>query len=342
MERNSEISTRKKDHININLQKDVNSSNTTGTEKFRLIHNALPDLDFQKIDPSVTLFQKKLSFPLQISSMTGGTKNASELNRIFAETAEKHQIALGVGSQRIGIEDPQKMDTFRVRKYAPTTLLFSNLGAVQLNYGIGVDECRKAVEEIGADALILHLNPLQEVLMENGDTNFSGLIEKIGAVASKLSVPIILKEVGWGISWKVAKELIDAGVSAIDVAGAGGTSWSEVEMHRASDSIRKAVASGFRNWGISTIDALLEIRNHDQEALVFASGGLRNGIDIVKCIALGADLCGIARPFLQKAVESKTALDEFILILKQQVKVTMFAIGAQKIQEIGPESIRSK
>jgi len=334
-----DIDNRKDNHIDINLQHNVKSSNTTGLEKFRLIHVALPELDYQNIKPEVKLFGKILSIPLLISSMTGGTNRGAPFNKIFAETAEKHHIAIGVGSQRIGIENPKKMDSFRVRKYAPTTLVFSNLGAVQLNYGFGVEECQRAVDAIEADALILHLNPLQEALMDNGDTNYAGLLNKIGMIADGISVPLIVKEVGWGIHWKIAQRLFDAGVAAIDVAGAGGTSWSEVEMHRATDSLRKQVASGFKDWGIPTTEALTCIHEHNKENLVFASGGLNTGVEIVKCIALGASLCGIARPFLQAAAQSVTALSNYIDVLKAQMKVTMFVIGAGTVAEINSKKI---
>jgi isopentenyl-diphosphate delta-isomerase len=203
-----------------------------------------------------------------------------------------------------------------------------------LNYGFDFSLCQKAVDAIEADALILHLNPLQEALMESGDTRFSGLLTQIEAVCRRVSVPVIIKEVGWGIDWKTAEKLFQAGAAAIDVAGAGGTSWSEVEMHRTQDSLRKKIAAGFRGWGMPTADSIEEIRRHDQTNLVFASGGLADGIDVVKCLALGANLCGIARPFLKAASESAQALDEYILSIKGQVKIAMFAIGARDIANI--------
>ena len=339
MESSPELGFRKNDHLNINLNQDVKSSNTTGLEKFRLIHTALPELDLDAIDTTAMIFEKRLDFPLLISSMTGGTKTSADFNRIFAEAAEKHGIAIGVGSQRIAIDNSEKMETFKIRKYAPTTLIFSNLGAIQLNYGFDYSLCQKAVDAIEADALILHLNPLQEALMESGDTRFSGLLAQIEAVCRRVSVPVIIKEVGWGIDWKTAEKLFEAGVAAIDVAGAGGTSWSEVEMHRTQDPLRKKIAAGFRGWGIPTADSIEEIRRHDQTNLVFASGGLADGIDVVKCLALGANLCGIARPFLKAASESAQALDEYILSIKGQAKIAMFAVGARDIANVSKEMI---
>jgi len=340
MESSPELGFRKNDHLNINLNQDVKSSNTTGLEKFRLIHTALPELDLGTIDTTIEIFKKRLDFPLLISSMTGGTKTSADFNRIFADAAEKHGIAIGVGSQRIAIDNSEKMETFKIRKYAPTTLIFSNLGAIQLNYGFDYSLCQKAVDTIEADALILHLNPLQEALMESGDTRFSGLLAQIEAVCRRVSVPVIIKEVGWGIDWKTAEKLFEAGVAAIDVAGAGGTSWSEVEMHRTQDPLRKKIAAGFRGWGIPTADSIEEIRYYDKTSLVFASGGLADGIDVVKCLALGANLCGIARPFLKAASESAEALDEYILTIKAQAKIAMFAIGARDIANISKVMIK--
>lgn len=339
MDRIPDLDNRKNNHIDINLQRDVNSSNTIGLEKFRLIHTALPENDLADTNPEVLIFGKRLSVPLFISSMTGGTSRSAKLNQILAEAAQRHSLAIGVGSQRIGIDRPEKMESFRIRKFAPAALIFSNLGAVQLNYGFGVDDCQKAVDSIEADALILHLNPLQEALMEGGDTNFSDLLTKIEMIAKRISKPLIVKEVGWGINSKIARQMYDAGVAAIDIAGAGGTSWSEVEMHRASDPLRKSVASGFKDWGIPTADALITIRKHGRNNLIFASGGLKNGIEIVKCVALGANMCGIARPFLQAASKSESELNDYIEVLKSQIKIAMFVIGARTIADVDREKI---
>ena len=229
------IEQRKADHIKINLEQDVRSSLTTGLEKYHFVHEALPELNLDDVDTNLTIFKKRLKAPILISSMTGGTEQAGTINRRLAEAAQASGIAMGVGSQRAALEDSSQVGTFQVRKYAPDILLFANLGAVQLNYGYGLDECRRAVDMIAADALCLHLNPLQEAVQPGGDIDFKGLARKIEEVCGKLEVPVIAKEVGWGISERTAKLLANCGVSAIDVAGAGGTSWSQVEMHRATD-----------------------------------------------------------------------------------------------------------
>ncbi|MGC8782633.1 MAG: alpha-hydroxy-acid oxidizing protein, partial [Anaerolineae bacterium] len=214
---------RKADHIRINLEEDVRFPNlTTGFERYRLVHQALPELDLNAVDTSVSLLGRRLQVPLLISSMTGGTPAAATINRHLAQAAQARGVAMGLGSQRAGLEQAETAFTFRVRDVAPDILLFANLGAVQLNRGYGLDHCRRAMEMIGADALILHLNPLQEALQADGDWDWRGLLGKIEAVCRGLAAPVVVKEVGWGIGEKVARWLAEAGVAAIDVAGAGG------------------------------------------------------------------------------------------------------------------------
>lgn len=342
MKSDSSIHKRKSDHIMINLTENVKSSNTTGLEKFRLIHNAIPEIDLEEVDTSIVFFEKRLSFPFIISSMTGGTPETFDINKKLAKAAQKYQIGMGVGSQRIGIEQKVKMKTFKIREYAPDILLFANLGAIQLNNSFTVDDCKAAVHEIEADALLLHLNTLQEALMEDGNTNFNGLLKKIEQVCKNIGVPIIAKEVGWGISPDAAKRLISAGVSAIDVAGSGGTSWSEVEKHRVSTRERKWIAEGFRDWGIPTADAVIDIRKEMQEIPIIASGGIRSGIDIVKCLALGANMCGIAHGFLTAAMGMENELDDYIEAIAKQIQIAMFAIGTADISQINSNIIKKK
>jgi len=232
MDNSNNTQNRKSDHIRINLEKDVHSGLTNGFEKYFFIHNALPELDLQKIDTRTLFLGKTLTMPLLISSMTGGVTESEKINQNLALAAQETGIAMGLGSMRAAIEDESIVHSFKVRNFGPDILLFANLGAVQLNYGYGVKECRKAVELAEADGLILHLNPLQEALQPEGQTNFAGLLNKIEQVCGQLPVPVIVKEVGWGISEAVTRQLKNAGVAAIDVAGAGGTSWSQVEMYR--------------------------------------------------------------------------------------------------------------
>ena len=320
---------RKSDHIRINLQEDVDVNYiSSGFERYRFAHCALPGFDLEDVDPSTTLLGKRLVAPLLISSMTGGTPEAGAINRRLAEAAQAAGAGMGLGSQRAALEDPALVETYRVRHVAPDILLMANLGAVQLNYGYGPDHCRRAVEMVEADALILHLNPLQEALQPEGETRFAGLLSRIEAVCRALKVPVIVKEVGWGFSEPVARQLADAGVSAIDVSGAGGISWSQVEMHRATTERQRQVAAAFADWGIPTAESLHMVRRGAPSLPAIASGGIRDGIQIAKAIALGAAACGVAGPFLHAADESTAAVSELIAVLATQLRVAMFAAGA--------------
>ncbi len=329
------IEERKSDHIRINLEEDVSSGMTSGLERYRFTHEALPEIALSNVDLGLTLFKKHLRAPILISSMTGGTEEAGEINQRLAEAAQETGIAMGVGSQRAAIEDPRQAATFKIcRDVAPDTLLFANIGAVQLNYGYGIDECRRAVDMLAADALILHLNPLQEAVQAGGDTNFAGLAKKIEKICKKLEVPVIAKEVGWGISERTAKLLANCGVDAIDVAGAGGTSWSQVEMHRAPDEFTRELAATFVDWGINTADSILNVKKAAPQMTIFASGGLKNGLDIAKSIALGATLGGIATPFLRSAMISTEKTIETIGLIKSQLEVTLFSSGISDLTQL--------
>jgi isopentenyl-diphosphate delta-isomerase len=334
MTKDTELVNRKSDHIQINLEQDVRSALTTGLEKYHFVHEALPELDLNRVDATLNLFGKTLSAPILISSMTGGTDEAGKINLRLAEAAQTVGVAMGVGSQRAALEHPEQAATFQVRKVAPDILLFANLGAVQLNYGYTPEHCRRAVDMIQADALILHLNPLQEAVQAGGDVNFEGLAKKIEEICRKLEVPVIAKEVGWGISERTAKMLADCGVSAIDVAGAGGTSWSQVEMHRAPDEFTRQLAGTFVGWGISTAQSILNVRKAAPGMTVFASGGLQDGLDIAKCLALGATLGGMAGQFLKAAAVSTENVAEMMRLTKRQIEVTMFACGAGTLEEL--------
>jgi len=266
--------------------------------------------------------------------MTGGTEEAGRINRVLAEAAQQAGAVMGVGSQRAALEHPEVAETFRIRRYAPDAVLLANLGAVQLNYAYTVDHCRRAVEMIEADALILHLNALQEAVQPEGDTRFAGLIERIETVCRKLEVPVVVKEVGWGISEKAARMLADAGVAAIDVAGAGGTSWSQVEKFRIVDERLARVAAAFRGWGIPTAESILMVREAAPQTLVFASGGLRSGVDIAKCIALGACLGGMAGPFLKAAARSLEETLQTLNEIRRELQICMFAAGAASLTQL--------
>ena len=326
---------RKSDHLRIALEEEVGFPRlTTGFERFRFLHQALPEVDLERVDCSTEFFGKKLRTPLLISSMTGGTSEAETVNLRLAEAAQATGVAMGLGSQRAAVEDASLEYTYRVRRVAPDILLMANLGAVQLNYGYGVDQARRAVEMVEADALILHLNPLQEALQPDGDWNWSGVLSRIEEICRALDVPVVVKEVGWGISGKVAKWLADAGVSAIDVAGAGGTSWSQVERFRAPDERWERLAASFEDWGIPTAESLLMVREAAPGMPVIASGGIRNGIDVAKALALGASLAGMASPFLKAASVSSQAVVEEIELISKQLQVACFASGAKDVEAL--------
>lgn len=326
--------SRKADHIRINLEEDVRSTLTNGLEHYRFIHQALPEMNLDAIDLSQTLFHRAVRAPLLISSMTGGTSSAGQINRILAEAAQEARVVMGVGSQRVMLEDEATAETFRVRRYAPDIVVLANLGAIQLNYGYSIDHCKRAVEAIEADALILHLNALQEAVQPEGNTHFAGLVDKIAAVCRALPVPVIAKEVGWGISEKAACLLADAGVTAIDVAGAGGTSWALVEMYRHQNESLARVAGAFRSWGIPTAESIENVRRVAPQLLVFASGGLRSGVEIAKCIAMGASLGGMAGPFLKAAALSLEDTLQTIAEVRSELRIAMFAAGAANLQQL--------
>lgn len=324
----TQTQARKKQHLEICLDTaSVSGHASTGLDRYQFTHNALPELDLDEIDVSTTFLGKPLRAPLLISSMTGGFDLARKVNRNLAAAAQELGIAMGVGSQRVAIEAPAAADSFQVRDVAPDILLFGNLGAVQLNYGYTIEQCRRAVAMIGADGLILHLNVLQEALQPEGNRNFKGLTAKIAAVCRDLDDPVIVKEVGNGISVAVAKRLHDAGVAAIDVAGKGGTAWSAVEAQRASQQ-GKAYSTTFTDWGIATEEALVGVRGALPRMPLVASGGIRGGLDIAKSIALGADLAAFGQPLLAAALESSAAVVKFIDGMIHELKVAMLCAGA--------------
>lgn len=322
---------RKKEHLELCLDtRNVTGPAGTGFAHYHFVHNALPELDFDELDTRTTFLGKPLGAPLLISSMTGGFELARNVNRNLAAAAQQLGLAMGVGSQRVAIEEPAVAHSFQVRDVAPDILLLGNLGAVQLNYGYGIEQCRRAVRMIGADGLILHLNVLQEAVQPEGNRNFKDLTKKIAAVCRDLEVPVIAKEVGSGISAAVALRLARAGVKAIDVAGKGGTSWYAVEATRAA-KVGKPVDSAFADWGIPTEEALIGVRKTLPEMKLIASGGIRTGLDIAKAIALGADLAALGQPLLASALESADHVVKFLSAIIYELKIAMLCAGAANL-----------
>ncbi|WLD95263.1 type 2 isopentenyl-diphosphate Delta-isomerase [Alkalihalobacillus sp. AL-G] len=332
--KDNQTQKRKNEHIDICLTEPVENLLTTGLENYHFHHNPIPELDFNAINIDTTFLGKEIKAPFLVSSMTGGTEKAKRINEKLAEIAETKGWAIGVGSMRAALESGNAA-SYRIRKIAPTIPILANIGAVQLNYGYGVEECKRAVDMIEADGLVLHLNSLQEVFQPEGDTDFSNLLNKIEQVASNVSVPVGIKEVGMGINGLAAKRLVEIGVSFIDVAGAGGTSWIQVEKYRNKDRIRYEAAKAFQGWGTPTANCLEELKEQGVSTTVIASGGVTNGVEAAKAIGLGAHLVGFGRTLLPRAVQSEQSdiLDQFDLI-EFELKATMFGVGVSTINEL--------
>ncbi len=337
------VNDRKIEHIRIiECDRDVDR-NKHFFDGIRLCHRALPEVSLEEVDPSVEFMGRKLSFPLLISSMTGGDHElVRTINRNLAQAAEKTGVAMGVGSQRVMFDNASARASFEIRPYAPHALLFANLGAIQLNYGFGIRECREAVKTVGADALYLHLNPLQEAVQPEGNTRFSGLADRMADMAGALDCPVVVKEVGAGLSVPDVELLIRAGVRYVDVAGTGGTSWSRIEHHRSRPAPRDTTRSAppdeaaeeslgivFQDWGIPTPLALQRLGPYRDRVTLIASGGIRTGLDMVKAMILGASLCGIASPFLKPAMESPESVERVIRRLEREFCTAMFLLGVQ-------------
>lgn len=336
-------SQRKIEHLLLCAEKDVESHVSAGFENLYLIHKALPEINKNSIDLSVKFLNKKLNAPILISSMTGGHPDTKTVNKNLAIAAEELKIGIGVGSQRAALEDEKQIDSFKVvRDYAPSIFVYGNLGAVQLRE-YGISGVKKAIEMIHADAIAIHLNFLQESIQRDGDVNACGCLDAIKKVC-KLDIPVIVKETGAGISYDVALQLYDAGVSAIDVGGLGGTSWAGVEALRNNQNLGKL----FWDWGIPTTISIIECKNalkdfnkHRQmenrgikPTPIIATGGIRNGLDCAKSIALGADLCGIALPLLKPAMQSSDKVYAKLINIIEELKVAMFLTGCDTVNKL--------
>ncbi len=330
-----EISQRKLDHIELCLTGDVTMNRATGFNRFQFVHQALPELDLNEVSLKTEFLGHQIAAPILISSMTGGPARGEDINRRLGEAAQALGLPMGVGSQRIIFEDAEAQRTFQAARLAgPDIPLFANLGAVQLNYGFSTRQIREAVNSIGANGIFLHLNALQEVVQPGGNTNFRGLLERIGEVVQEVDFPVLVKEVGCGISPSVAKRLAGQGVSAVDVSGAGGTSWAKIEANRTTNPLLRTLGEVFGEWGIPTADSLILCREELPEFPLIASGGIRTGLDAAKAIALGADLVGFAMPLLNPATKSTA---DVVITLEQiitELRVAMFLIGARDIPSL--------
>ena len=334
---------RKAEHISICLDKKAQAKKaTTGFEDVQFVHRALPEVDKAKINVSTKVFGYKFSAPLIVGAMTGGTVEATRINAAIAEAVETLQLGMGVGSQRAAIENPKLAKTFSVaRKKAPTAFIIANIGGIQLVHGCGAKEVKQAVEMIDADALAVHLNALHEAVQPEGQTSFKGVLAKIGEIAGELDKPVIVKETGAGIAAEDAKQLEKAGVKAIDVGGAGGTSFAAVEFFRSMvkyDSLKQFLGEVFWDWGIPTVASLVET-TQTIRVPVIASGGVRSGMDVAKSLALNACLASVCQPALEVAVKGGKATEHMLSLLIAELRNVMFLVGAEKVEHLSKTPI---
>jgi isopentenyl-diphosphate delta-isomerase len=320
---------RKAEHIELALEERMQLRESF-FEDYYFDHQAVPEIDYAEIGLSTEFLGKQLRAPLLISCMTGGTEEATRINRHLAIAAEASRIAIGVGSQRKALEDPSQASSFQIRSLVPSVPLLANLGAVQLNYGYGIEECHAAVEMVEADALVLHLNPLQEAIQPEGQCNFSDLVSKMAAVAARLEVPVIVKEIGCGLSGEAATLLKEAGLTILDTAGLGGTSWARIEAKRAEDP---ELGELFADWGVPTPRSIRHLREIGGLTII-GSGGVRNGVDVAKAIALGADIVGLAQPFLAAARDSAEQVIGKARRIARELRVAMFCLGVRSVAEL--------
>ncbi len=326
---------RKREHLEICLHESVEMERQTGFEHYRFLHEALPEIAPEDVDLRTAFLGHQLAMPFIIASMTGGAERGLRINRHLAAAANKLGIPMAVGSQRAALRHPEARESFAiVREEARDVPVYANLGATQLNRGCGLPELRQVVGMVDADGLFLHLNPLQEAIQEGGNTDYRNLAERIGDVIGALDRPVLVKEVGAGISPRTARLLADQGVAAIDVSGAGGTSWSRIEALRSEDPQRRALGLGFAEWGIPTAQSLVLCRAELPGMPLIASGGIRDGIVAAKALALGADLVGLALPLLAAADDSSEAVQEVLLRFARELRLAMFLVGARDLKEL--------
>ncbi len=326
---------RKSSHVDLVLNKNINYLKSTGLEKYEFVHNALPEIDFAEIDTGTKFLSHKFSAPIVVSSMTGGYERAGRINSAIAELCKERGIGMGVGSQRQALQNSDYIETFKVvRRVARDIFVMGNIGAAQVADGMALKEVEKIIDMVEADALAIHLNALQEFIQPEGDRNFRGVLKGISRLVHKIGIPVIVKETGAGIGASSARKLVDAGVSAIDVSGAGGTSWAAIESLRRDDS---RIGTKFWNWGIPTAEALVQVNalKSRRKFKLISSGGIRDGLDVAKSIALGADLCAGAQPFL-RALDNegiKGLLKEFDTWV-EELKGVMFLTGSRNLVQL--------
>ncbi len=330
---------RKGQHIGICRDSDVEASDRfTGFDQISLMPEALPLIESSQLDTKTSIFGRTFDLPLLITGMTGGIHEGSEINRRLALAASRYGIPMGVGSQRIALDNPEYAAIFKVKNFAPQLFLIGNIGMAQLTNAEALDRCQRAVDMIEADALAIHLNLVQESVQVEGDRHFTGFMQQLERICRHLRVPVMIKEVGAGISPGSARRLVELGVSAIDVGGSGGTSWAHIEGLRSRSPLVQELGQAFRNWGIPTAYSLAAVRRSLPHVPLIATGGIRNGVTVAKAVALGAQCAGIGLPLLRAALQSEEAPLEVLAGFKRALEIAMLASGARTLQDL-PERL---
>lgn len=336
----TDTEVRKDHHLRICLEEDIAGLDVkNGFERYRFDHDALPEVSKAEIRTEISFFGKTLRAPLMIGAMTGGSTQAGQINRILAEAAERRQIAFALGSQRRMLEDPRSFASYDVRKIAPSVLLMGNIGAVQLNYGVGASQIQMLIEKSGLDLMAFHLNPLQEAIQPEGDTTFVGLTARLQEIIPQLPCPSVLKEVGAGISAKTACKISMLPLGALEIAGVGGTSWAKVESFRTNNRIQAETGVQLASWGIPTAESLVTCRRLLPQLPLICSGGMRTGLEMAKAIALGADLVAMALPFLHAAQHGVDAVLARIDQIIEELRTVMFVTGAGSISALRTDTV---
>lgn len=339
-EPNKQFEARKRDHIRLSLSESNQATGESGLDRILLVHEALPDLNFKDVQIQQTSLKKKFATPFLISSMTGGHDHSSKLNSLLAKASQERGWRMGVGSQRKELKDPAAAQEWReIRKVAPKVSLLGNLGIAQL-IQTKTDAVEKLVEALEADAMIIHLNALQEALQPEGTTDFKGGWKALERLAKALSVPVIVKETGCGFSKATLKLLKNTGVKAVDVSGLGGTHWGRIEGERAGqNSVQAEAAKTLANWGISTVDSVLDAVDIRAKFEIWASGGVRSGLDAAKLLAMGANTVGFAKPVLEAAMDGEGALLHRMSVFEYELKTVLFCTGSKNIADLGLKKV---